>query len=219
MSGFLNQVSSERSTSQTMDLDVQRGSRAEDSIDYYVDNHITGEPSRTESSGGSMLSTSHARRTSTSSERNPSNHRSRAHSVRETEREFIIEGPDEFTSRGLYPTHSTSNLSTPSQPTFSNTSAPARPSTTSFPTIITFHHTSSVDPPPPPKTRKGMHSASHVSDGHLAIPSANSPHTTNKEAIKRTKTSRACDPCRRKKIRQARRSLFDIACSLYTNPP
>lgn len=214
MSTIPNQVSSERSTAQTMD--VSAGAHGEGNSDAYADNPTTGEARRAGASGSGVPSTSYRRDASTSSERDMADYRSYRAPAREPERGFVQNRTDGIKSHHSYSAFSAPNPANPTQPpppTSNNNVTLRTPSSAhpEHPPIATLDSTSPVEPHLPPGKRKAMYdSPSHVSNG----PPAASPSTTSsaspstsaqqaaKDAVKRTKTSRACDPCRRKKIRR-----------------
>lgn len=231
MSTIPNQVSSERSTAQSMD--ISSGAHGQSSSDAYTDNPTTGVSRRSSHMGGSgSPSTSYPRAESTPSERDATNnYRSYGASVRESERSlnmgrgdgndpnvsyapvFSVPAhpaniPPPPTTTTTISTNNHNNTTTPASRASSSTPNTAHPQ---HPPIATLDSLSPVDSPLPPKKRKAMYdSPHHASNG----PPATSPVTpssagastsanqASRDAVKRTKTSRACDPCRRKKIRQ-----------------
>lgn len=218
MSTIPNQVSSERSTAQTMD--VSTSAHEQGNSDAYADNPTTGEARRAGASGNGAPSTSYRGDASTS-ERDMADYRSYRRPAQESER-----GPDQNRTEGIrshhlsYSAFSTPNPAKPTRPpappTSNNNVTLRTPSSAStaypqHPPIATLDTTSPVEPHHPPSKRKAMYDPpTHVSNG----PPAPSPSTVSsaspstsaqqaaKDAVKRTKTSRACDPCRRKKIRR-----------------
>lgn len=219
MSTIPNQVSSERSTAQTMD--VSTGAHGHNGTNTYTDNPTTGEGRRVGPSGGGV---SYRRDASTSSEREATDYHSYGPPGREPERAFNSGRPDRINSHVSYgmfsPPNPANSTQTPPPLTSNNTATLPAPLSAhpQHPPIATLDSTSPVEPPHPPATLKAMYdSPHHVSSSQPATspttPSAASPSTStsqqNKDSVKRTKTSRACDPCRRKKIRQVR-PLFSL---------
>lgn len=205
MSTIPNHTSSERSTAHDDAPSMSHGvGRRQERSDHYSEHSSSihdmrhGGPSGTGPPQGNVRPT-----VSTSRESVYHNERGYMTSVHDTER-----GGVPLTPHGSY----TSNGSFSSQPPPPSHSASSRPAPLPQPPIATLESNSPTSSQPL-KKRKSMYDPPHVSHSPTApspptSASPATPATTSsiqqaKESVKRTKTSRACDPCRRKKIRYA----------------
>jgi hypothetical protein len=143
-------------------------------------------------------------------------YRSYPPSVRESERRVNPGRPGGLNTHVSYSSLSAPNPAnlTSQPPPLSNFAAVSHSPPNNHPPqppITTIDSSSPTDSSQSPKKRKSMYeSAQQPTSARVSSPTtptsagtSNAANQPNKEAVKRTKTSRACDPCRRKKIRQA----------------
>lgn len=125
----------------------------------------------------------------------------------------------------LYPSHppiaTLNNAYPPRSPPPSLAGPPQKKRKNSIPEMLSEQGPSAYAPPPPsqvllpPQSSANLTSSSFsASNNNINIisgPSHSGPSSAKDAAgVKRTKTSRACDPCRRKKIRQVFRQLYHL---------
>lgn len=222
MSTIPNRISSERSTAQSMDVPI--GSTSQGSYEGYDDRPILGDGGRGGFSARDAHVPAHGRKTTMTAEGTVRDYHPYPPSVRESGSGSNSHKPDGLETHAPYSSFSARNPA-------NQTSHPPPPSDVAG----ALRRTPNSHPPHPPiatldtpsptassqgsKKRKGTYESAQQTTSGTTMSSpttstfAGSSSTTNqpsKEAVKRTKTSRACDPCRRKKIRQAH-----YFCSLF----
>jgi hypothetical protein len=210
MSIIPNQVSSERSTAQSMD--APGGSTSQGSYEGYDDRSMLGDEGRGGISARDTHIPAHVREAMMTTGGAMRDYRSYPSSARVSE-----SGINSSRQDGLNTDVSYSSLSGPnpanltSQPP-PNTVGPLRDTPDNHPPQPPIATLDSTDPLQASRKRRGAYEpaqqlASGVPMSSPTTPMSAGPSSVasqpNKEAAKRTKTSRACDPCRRKKIRQA----------------
>lgn len=215
MSTIPNQISSERSTAQSMD--VPMGSTSQDGYEDYGDRPMLRDRGRGGLSAGDAHIPASGMKGTIATGGAARDYRSYPPSVRESERRVNPGGPGGLNTHVSYSSLSAPNpANLPSQPPPpSNIGGVSRPPPKNHPPqppITILDTSSSTDSSQSPKRRKSMYESAQQPPGVARVPSPTTPtsagpsnaaNQSNKEAVKRTKTSRACDPCRRKKIRQA----------------
>jgi len=221
MSIIPNQVSSERSTAQSMD--VPGGSTSQGNYEGYDDRSMLGDEGRGGISARDAHIPAHIRKAMMTTGGAIRDYRSYPSSAQASE-----SGINSSRQDGLNTDVSYSSLSGPnpvnltSQPP-PTTVGPRRDTPDNHPPqppIATLDPSTSTDPSQASRKRRGTYEAAQQLASGVPMSSPTTPMSAgpsgvasqpNKEVAKRTKTSRACDPCRRKKIRQAGR--FCSFCS------
>jgi len=218
MSIIPNQVSSERSTARSMD--APGGSTSHGSYEGYDDRSMPGDEGRGGISARDTHFPAHVREAMMTTGGAIRDYRSYPSSARASE-----SGINSTRQDGLKTDVSYSSLSGPNPVNLTsqlppNTVRALRHTPNNHPPqppIATLDSSSSTDPSQASRKRRGTYETAQQLASGVPMSSPTTPLSagpssavsqTNKEAAKRTKTSRACDPCRRKKIRQAGSFLF-----------